>query len=993
MVYYLVSMNPLLSPALSPALSGEHDNFKPAAMNATPADEGLMKERKSSIFNLLAEPVRDALGGAGILEPTEPQKKAIPPILKGENILLTAPTGSGKTEACMLPIFSKFLEDRPEHGISLLYITPLRALNRDMLRRMTYWANHLEMTVEVRHGDTPQSVRRRQAVKPPDMLITTPETLQAILPGRLMRRHLSSVRWVLVDEVHELAEDKRGAQLTIALERLARITTREFQRIGVSATVGSPATVAKFLTGTNREVKIIEVFPPKDYCYHIERPIPGEAEYETAQKLYTSPEAAARLLRIRELVETHSSTLIFVNSRQNAEMLGLRFNILGKDIGVHHGSLSREERHRVEDELKAGRLKGVVCTSTLELGIDIGSVDLVVQYLSPRQVSPFIQRVGRSGHRMNGVSQGTIITAYSEDTLESMAVVARAFRKELEPTKLHENALDVLAHQIAGLLMDEREVTTQEAFRLIRQAYPYRELELASFLSVIELLETLGKVHRHGDRIIQSGKTRTYYFENLSMIPDERIYPIIDVTTDRRVGVLGEEFMSTKAKVGLNFICRGLVWQIVSLGQEGHVYVKPINDPTAAIPGWDGEILPVPFETAQEVGRLRRRLAEAVRGGLSETTAISSDEAPVERYALRMATEEVREMINSGFPVPDDRIMLAEGYDHFVVLHCAFGEGVNRALGYLSDYIFSGKGLVRNWWADGYRLLVELSVEASQSFLQVFTAKLLGFAAEEVDDIFRKYLDIHFPFGYTMKFVAERFGILPRGIYLSDLDLDELWQRNKETPVGLETIREVRMRKVDLNNLKEVLSRIRRKEVEIRLLVTQKPSPFAYRMLNQFAQVPEMMAPETVQIDSLARMKSAIEHHRVQLFCINCGELEQERQVKDMPEQPHCQRCGSGLLAAFHRSNSFARESVLKRLSGQALNVEEQKALAETRRNADVVLSYGKKGIVAMSVRGIGPQTAARILAKMHLDEAEFYKDLLNAKILYMETRQYWKEK
>ncbi len=953
----------------------------------------MVQDHESNVFSLLAKPVQDVLDGAGILKATEPQRKAIPLILKGENVLLTAPTGSGKTEACILPVLSRFLENRSEHGISILYITPLRALNRDMLRRMTYWAERLGIVVQIRHGDTSQTDRRRQAVKPPDMLITTPETLQAILPGRLMRRNLSTIRWVIVDEVHELAEEKRGTQLTIALERLRRITDKEFQRIGISATVGSPNAVAKFLAGTDREVKIVQVFPPKDCRYFVERPIPGEAEYEAAQKLYTSSEAAARLLRIKELVETHNSTLIFVNSRQNAEMLGLRFNILGKDIGVHHGSLSREERHRVEDDLKAGRLKGVVCTSTLELGIDVGSVDLVVQYLSPRQVSPFIQRVGRSGHRMDRTSEGTVITAYSEDTLESAAVIARASRRELEPTKLHENALDVLAHQIAGLVMDEKEIVVQEAFRLIHQAYPYGSLDWDSFVSVLGLMEALGKVEHIGDRIVQSRRTRNYYFENLSMIPDERIYPIIDITTDSKVGVLGEEFISTKAKVGLNFICRGLVWQIVSLGEEGHVYVKPIDDPTAAIPGWDGEILPVPFETAQEVGRLRRELSETIRSGFSETKAIPPRVAAVERYALRMATDELREMINLGFPVPDDRTILAEGYDHFAVFHCAFGEGVNRSLGYLSDYAYSGRALVRNWWADGYRLLVELSVEVSQTLLQEFTAKVFGFASEDINDIFKKYLEIHFPFGYAMKFVAERFGALPRGIFLSDVDLDELWQRNKNTPIGLETIREVKMGKVDFKNLEEVLNRIRRKETQIQILVTDKPSPFAYRMLNQFAEVPEMMAPETVQTESLGRMRKAIEYHNVQLLCINCGELEEEKQIKDIPDEPHCRHCGSRLLAALHHSNSFARASVLKRLGGENLNGDEQKALAETRRNADIVLSYGRKGIVAMSVRGIGPQTAARILAKMHLDEAEFYKDLLEAKILYIETRQYWNER
>ncbi len=950
-----------------------------------------IQDSESNVLRLLAKPIQDALEGAGILKSTEPQRKAIPQILSGENVLLIAPTGSGKTEACLLPVLSRFLDNRSEHGISILYITPLRALNRDMLRRMAYWAGRLGIIVQTRHGDTSQADRRRQAIKPPDILITTPETLQAILPGRLMRRNLSAIRWVIVDEVHELAEEKRGSQLTIALERLRRTTGNEFQRIGISATIGSPNAVAKFLVGTNREVKIIQVFPPKEYRYFVERPITGEAEYEAAQKLYTSPEAAARLLRIKELVETHDSTLIFVNSRQNAEMLGLRFNILGKDIGVHHGSLSREERHRVEDDLKTGKIKGVVCTSTLELGIDIGSVDFVVQYLSPRQVSPFVQRVGRSGHRMDRTSEGTVITAYSEDTLESAAVVARASRRELEPTKLHENALDVLAHQIAGLVMDEKQITMQEAFKIIHQAYPYRSLDWDSFVSVLEFIESLGKVLRVGDRITQSRKTRNYYLENLSMIPDERTYPIIDITTDTRVGVLGEEFISTKAKVGLNFICRGLVWQIVNLGEDGHVYVKPIDDPTAAIPGWDGEILPVPFETAQEVGRLRK-LSDTIHSEFPETKAMPRQFVAVERYALRTAIEDIQGMVKLGFPVPDDTTILVEGYNHFAIFHCTFGEGVNRSIGYLLDYAYSGKALVRNWWADGYRLLLELSVEVSQTLLQEFTEKVFALDSEDINEIFRKCLEIHFPFGSAMKHVAERFGALPRGIFLSDVDLDELWQRNKDTPIGLETIREVKMGRVDLENLKRVLNRIRRKEIQIRILVTDEPSPFAYRMLNQFAEVPEMMAPETVQTELLARMRKAIEYHGVQLLCVNCGKLEEKKQIKEIPDEPHCQHCNSRLLAALHHSDSFAKASVLKRLEGRNLNAEEQKTLAETRRNADVVLSYGRKGIVAMSVRGIGPQTAARILARMHLNEAEFYKDLLEAKILYLETRQYWNQ-
>ena len=270
-----------------------------------------------------------------------------------------------------------------------------------MLKRLTLWAQKLGFTVEVRHGDTEQKTRRMQAKKPPTLLVTTPETLQAILPGSQMRQHLRNVEVVIVDEVHDLASSKRGAQLSIALERLQLVTGREFQRIGLSATVGNPEEIAKYIAGTRRKITIIQASPQKNYRYNVENPSPTEADYELAGKLETSPEAAARIRRILELVDSHRSTLIFVNSRTVAEVLGHKLQQLKRDdIAVHHGSISKEERIAIEDEFKAGQLKAIICTSTLELGIDIGNVDLVVQYMSPRQVNSLIQRVGRSGHSL-----------------------------------------------------------------------------------------------------------------------------------------------------------------------------------------------------------------------------------------------------------------------------------------------------------------------------------------------------------------------------------------------------------------------------------------------------------------------------------------------------------------------------------------------------------------------------------------------------------------
>ena len=398
----------------------------------------MQTENSRCVFELLAKPVRNALAELGFSEPTLPQTLAVPPVLEGKNVLLIAPTGTGKTEAVLLPIFSKLVEQKTEEqkdvGIQVIYITPLRALNRDMFKRLTFWSEQLDITVEVRHGDTEMKIRRKQALRPPQMLVTTPETLQAILPGSQMRKHLSNVQCVIIDEVHDLAESKRGAQLAVALERVLEVTGKEFQRIGLSATVGNPEEVARFIAGTNREISIVQAVLAKNYRYRVEYLTPTEKDYELAAKLETTPEASARIRRLIELIDSHKSTLVFVNSRTVAELLGHRFDQLNRtDISVHHGSLSREERVIAEDAFKAGTIKAIICTSTLELGIDIGNVDLVIQYMSPRQVSSLIQRVGRSGHSLERLSEGVIVTTYPDDTLESMAAVENAKQNRIEP--------------------------------------------------------------------------------------------------------------------------------------------------------------------------------------------------------------------------------------------------------------------------------------------------------------------------------------------------------------------------------------------------------------------------------------------------------------------------------------------------------------------------------------------------------------------------------
>jgi len=966
----------------------------------------MQPEKANAVFELLAKPVRDALAEAGFAEPTLPQTMAFPPILEGKNVLLIAPTGTGKTEAVLLPVFSRLVEQKSQtdesKGIQVIYITPLRALNRDMLKRLTFWSQRLGLSVEVRHGDTEMKIRRKQARQPPQVLVTTPETLQAILPGSQMRRHLRSVQYVIVDEVHNLAESKRGVQLTLALERLFDTARHEFQRIGLSATVGNPEEVAKFIAGTSRPVAIVHAFLAKNYSYRVEYPTPSEPDFELAGKLETSPEAAARIRRLTELVDSHKSTLIFVNSRTMAEMLGHRFTQLDRtDIAVHHGSLSREERVAVEDNFKAGKLKAIICTSTLELGIDIGNVDLAVQYMSPRQVSSLIQRVGRSGHSLQRLSDGVIVTVYPDDTLESVAAVQNALANKIEPVLFHENALDVLAHQIAGVLMDRETVTVEDLASVVKRAYPYRKLPRKRLLDVVYFLESLNKIRldEEGKILRKTGRTREYYYGNLSMIPDERRYPVINVLTDRKVGTLGDEFMALDARVGLHFIMRGKVWRIVQIEEEtGTVHVIPAEDPFAAIPGWDGEILPVPFDLAQQTGVERETIGKLLQQGKNaeQVAEILAAEMKTDKATLLESVREIDEHVKEGAPLPTENRIVLEAYDRYLVAHACFGEVVNRTLGGIFDSVLSEREIITGWWADGYRILLEMPRRLSRAEVEELPKVLFSLTDEQVEQAFQKYVRAKFPFAYKMKFVAERFGALPRGKTLSPERQAKLRASFEDTPIYDETLREGMLEKADLKKAKQIIHEVQAGTITVNWIIqAEKPTPLAYHILAQYADISELMAPERVILNNIERMKNAIEARTATLLCLNCGQWTIQERVKDLPEEPQCGNCHSKLLTLLYPSQDVGnlKELLQKRREGKDMVEEELKELTQARRKADLVLSYGKQAIRALMVKGVGPETASRILGKMHPKEDDFYMDLLKAKIQYLRTREFWEDK
>jgi ATP-dependent Lhr-like helicase len=939
-------------------------------------------------FESLAPAVREFLADTDIRDPTPPQVKAWPLIARRKDVLVVAPTGSGKTEAALLPLLSRLVREGHGEGISLLYITPMRALNRDMLKRLQGWCAKLGLTVDIRHGDTPQTQRARQSAHPPDVLVTTPETLQAVLPGRRMRENLSHLKAVVVDELHNLVESKRGVQLCVGLQRLREVSP-DFQLVALSATIGTPDVAAAFLFGS-RPRTLVKADAPKEFSYAIEYPVPDPSSQSAAKETYSAPDLAARLSRINSLIDGHTSTLIFVNSRTLAEMMGEKFARLRSDVGVHHGSLPREERERVERAFKSGELKALVCTSTLELGIDVGLVDLVVQYMSPRQVTSLVQRVGRSGHRLGKVSKGVLVTVSADDILESSAGINSANRGRIEPTRPYVNSLDVLAHQIAGYLMDFEAMEPGRMLAEIRKAAPFMSLTEDAFFRTASYLSELGKIRFDGKTLVRTRLTREYYYENLSMIPDETRYLVVDVSTNQTVGILGEEFVLLRAKVGVHFIIKGKVWQIEQIADDRKIYVTPVEDPLAAVPGWDGEMLPIPYELAAETGRLRREISEALDRG-NEAVESVEKKIPGEEAARALVVDQIAEHKKMGAPVPSDKLVLFEGFGKYLIVHLCFGESVNRTFAYVFEEVLSRRGLVRVWWLDGYRLLMELTTDTEELDLKAMAKELMGLTPEQLERTYAVAAQRNFPFPARVKFVAERFGALKRGKLIAHPNLCSLPTRFEKTPIFEEALQETGRDLIDIERGKQILVEVADGGIAVDAYQARdRPTPIAYSLLYRYLEVPEAVAPDSLGRSSYQRMKASIFGTEVSLLCVKCGADQGQTKVGDIPEEPRCGACGSGLLVPCYWGTAKLTDLVKKREMKAPLNDEERSELARARRGADLVLSYGKKAVVAQTVYGIGPQTASRILAEMHDDEEAFYGDLLEAKIRFVTTRQYW---
>jgi ATP-dependent Lhr-like helicase len=940
-----------------------------------------------NVFDLLVKPVRKLVEQKGFPKPTEPQEKTIPKVLEGKNVLLISPTATGKTEAAFLPVLSMLLQAPRTPGIKVLYITPLRALNRDMLERLEWWCNNLDIKLAVRHGDTELKERTRQSRSPPDILITTPETLQAVLSGWILRQHIQSLRWVIIDEVHELADSKRGSQLSLALERIHNLIGKDFQMIGLSATIGSPDKVAQFLVGTKRQVEIIRVPVAKLVKLQILFPKPTEEDARLAGKLYTHPEVAARLRVIRGYMMKHKSVLLFTNTRSISEVLASRMKVWDIDfpVSIHHGSLAKSSRIAAETGLKRGELRGLISTSSLELGIDVGRIDLVIQYMSPRQVTRLIQRVGRAGHTYGHVAQGIVIGMDSDDTLEALVIARKALIEELEPVEIPPKPYDALTHQIAGLLLKTRRLEFNDILELAKNAYPYENLTIEDVEKILKYMHgrfpRLAWVSFEDQVVLKPSRSKAlfeYYFDNLSMIPEEKQFLVIDQTTDTSIGVLDEAFMAEYGKAGTKFIIRGSPWQIIH-ATEDKVYVKPVDDPTGAIPSWIGEEIPVPYAVAQEVAQLRGFVEEKIKSGLQpqDIAVLLSEKYPANEETIQRALSETIEQINNGILVPTDKRIVIEDWDEFVIIHSNFGSLTNRALAQLLGQVLSeklGQGIVVQH--DPYRIFVQTIGAANAERITEVLKELVELSEPSVRETLTKSTVKTGLFKRRVIHVARRFGALKKWADFSNVSLQKLVTSFEGTPIYEEGLKEIFTKDLDVENLILVLGLIRDGQVELRVIETGgNATPVARVGIERVSMKTDLIPPERMRAVLVESAKARLLNETGNFVCTNCWNYSEMVRINDLPDKPKCPRCGSASLGLLKVEEEKAVVLVEKR--GERLTKDEAKLRDLALESAELIAKYGKVAAVALSARKVRVTEIAGILIKVSTLSDRFYELVL----------------
>jgi len=840
--------------------------------------------------------------------PTPAQLEAWPVIASGDHVLLSAPTGSGKTLAAFLWAIDRLsataragsAHDGSAHATRVVYVSPLKALAYDIERNLRAPLRGIgagDVTVGIRTGDTPQRERAAMVRNPPDILVTTPESLYLILTSQA-REMLRGVEAVIVDEIHAVAHSKRGAHLALTLERLEAQAQRPVQRIGLSATQSPLEEIGRFLVGPTRDVTIIDAGSRKPLDLRIEVPVESMAEpgaslgppsdgapaHDPLEPLPGGESTRNSIWpaiypELLKQVRAHTSTIIFVNNRRAAERVALRLNELaardelaeGQDgttreiARAHHGSLAREERTKVEELLKAGELPCLVATSSLELGIDMGAVDLVMQIESPKSVARGLQRIGRAGHGVGEVSIGRIFPKFRGDLLECAVVARRMHEGLIEPTTVPRNALDVLAQQIVAISVSAEPagkgsenapdpgVSVDELHALVRRTYSYSELSRELLENVLDMLDGRYPSKEFGelrarivwDRVagvIRARKgSRQLAVANAGTIPDRGLYAVT-LPDGRRVGELDEE-MVYEARPGQAFLLGASSWRIEEITRD-RVIVTPAPGAPGAVPFWKGDSIGRPKELGEAIGAFSRWAVDQD----AETLERDYD---LDQRAARNLLAYLREQQAATRVLPSERTIVLERFrdeigDWRLCVLSPYGGRVHAAWGLaLSARIHERFGLEADaiWSDDGIVLhLPDLDADEAESLPSA--AELLMLEPDEVEAAVTAELGGSALFGARFRENASRALLIPRAYpgkrtplwqqRLKAQNLLEVARRYADFPIVLETYRECLRDVLDVPGLEQLLRGLHTREISLVEVETQTASPFASSLLFDY---------------------------------------------------------------------------------------------------------------------------------------------------------------
>ena len=902
---------------------------------------------------------------------TEIQKLAIPVVSKGINCIITAPTGSGKTEAALLPVLDMLSKSEDRKGIGAIYITPLRALNRDLLKRIEWLTKGLGISMAVRHGDTPQTERQKQAAKPPQLLITTPESMQNLFLSPRLRNALSNVKAVIVDELHELYSNKRGAQLAVALERLEQIA-HKYQRIGISATIGND-NAAEFFLCPSGQCELIKSSTGKELNISIEMPTRPLHEHKQLKEQFgLNAQAIARLERIAELVRMSESTLIFANTRQVVESLGSKLIYLNSiepfgGIGVHHSSLDKSLRVEVENEFKEGKLKSIIATSSLELGIDIGTVNLVVQYGSPKQAVRLVQRVGRGGHREKEAANGKIIVANAIDALESLAITIEANKRELEKQEIETNALDVLVNQICAIALEYKEIEVRKVKSIVTSAAPYVHMPDTLFESVLSFAAAQHLVNVVEGKIRTGARTRDYFYKNISVIPEISKFLVKEVANNKIVATLDESFVSGYLDQGTVFITKGIPWKVVDINNN-IIYVERSKDLEAAVPDWEGEDIPVTRQTASKVFELLQKGVDNFSELLDNNSKESID---------NLMTKQ------KGFFTPSEDMVVVEESDDYAMIYVPYGKQANELIARLLSYALSiSAGTKITTTAMAYAIIVKYRATGHVPKIErmLKSGALLQLLNGDA------YLTNSDLFLYKFVQVAKLMGIVDKDASVTRSNALKLIGFYKSSPAFEEAKRDLIKNYFDLKTAVEVLEKMKKGEIKIRTM--QGISPLGTELLKERYLYGELVteAPSEEEINVFER---EVIGKNVELLCTYCGFVF-ETKTKDKDERILCPRCKSPMLCIYSDEKA---EVLAKKRQGKELNEKEQEIYSGIMKETSLVEAYGNRALIAFSTYGVGVTAAAKVLKMLRKSYREMYIDLLNAQKNFIRTKKFWKEK